>query len=142
MSRSDGWRWNCPASSPRPGAGWNTVKQPANEPPHAAASARATAELRRALVHYQAGRRDAALACCRTATELCPDYAEAHDMCAVMLITMGRRDESLAEFDEAIRLNPEYVEAHCNRGNALWAGDRLDGAEAAFRKASNCSQTM
>lgn len=56
-------------------------------------------------------------------------------MCAVMLITMGRRDESLAEFDEAIRLNPEYVEAHCNRGNALWAADRLDDAEAAFRKA-------
>ncbi len=114
------------------------MKQPADVPPHAAASAasaRATAELQQALVHYQAGRREAALACCRTAIELCPDYAEAHNICAVMLIATGRRDESLAEFDEAIRLNPEYVEAHCNRGNALWAVDRLDDAEAAFRKA-------
>jgi tetratricopeptide (TPR) repeat protein len=81
------------------------------------------------------GRREEAMAACRMAIELKPDYATPHNNLGFVLAGKGRLDEAIAECREALRLKPDYPEAHNNLGNALGDKGQLDGAIAECRQA-------
>ena len=65
------------------------------------------------------GKLDEAVACCRRALELKPDYAEAHNNLGNALKEQGKLDEAVACYRRALELKPDYAEAHNNLGNAL-----------------------
>ena len=90
-------------------------------------------------------RRSVAAATCLAATLLACAHApsgrdrrsaEIHHDLGVEAIRGGRPTEALKELDEALRLDPDFAEAHRARGLVLEFGfDKLDGAEAEFRRA-------
>ena len=60
-----------------------------------------------------------AIAACREAIRLKPDYAEAHTNLGLALYGSGDVSGAIAEYREAIRLKPDLVQPHSNLGNAL-----------------------
>lgn len=78
---------------------------------------------------------DEALAAFERAIALKPDYAEAHNNRALVLLDLMRFDEALAGFDTTITLKPDNAMAHNNRGAALQDLGRLDEALLSFEKA-------
>src|SRR5262249_53865414 len=50
-----------------------------------------------------------------------PDYSEAYNNLAVVLVQDGKMDEAVAGYTEALRLRTDYPEAHLNRALA-WLG--------------------
>ncbi|KQX25928.1 MULTISPECIES: O-linked N-acetylglucosamine transferase, SPINDLY family protein [unclassified Sphingomonas] len=69
------------------------------------------------------------------ATDLAPDYFEAHNNRGNALMDLRRLDEALASFDEAIRINPDYAQAHMNRGIVLRRLTRLRDSLASCNRA-------
>ena len=43
-----------------------------------------------------------------------PEYAEAYNNLAIILVKQERGDEAIANYHKALRLKPEYPEAHKN----------------------------
>ena len=70
----------------------------------------------RANAQVQQGKADEALASFRTAIALDPNYAEAHNNYARLLLELGQTDEALQEAKTAIRLLPGLALAHHNLG--------------------------
>ncbi|MDG2354377.1 MAG: tetratricopeptide repeat protein, partial [Paracoccaceae bacterium] len=65
------------------------------------------------------GRLDEALASCRQAIALKPDFAEAHNNMGNTLKELGRLDEAVAGYSQAIALKPGFAEAYLNLGIAI-----------------------
>ncbi len=63
-----------------------------------------------------------------------PDDTATLGNLGLALRALGRHDEALAPIERAARLQPTLPSAQLNRGNALKALGRLDGAEAAYRE--------
>jgi tetratricopeptide (TPR) repeat protein len=80
------------------------------------------------------GRLDEAVASCRAALRLRPDYAEAANNLGLALLGQGKT-EAIAQFGEALRLKPDYAMACNNLGNALRLRGDLKEAEKHFRRA-------
>ena len=70
----------------------------------------------------------------KTAVELEPDNAVAHNNLGLAWQRAGRLEDSVREHREAIRLDPELAEAHYNLGISLGALNRLDEAVASYRE--------
>jgi predicted O-linked N-acetylglucosamine transferase (SPINDLY family) len=76
-----------------------------------------------------------ALAACREAIRIAPEFAEAHVNLGLALRDAGLLDAAVASYREAIRVKPDLAEAQSNLGCALREQGRLDEAVAACRDA-------
>ena len=81
------------------------------------------------------GKLEEAVACCRRALQLKPDYATAHNNLGNALTEQGKLDEAVACYRRAIELNPGYAEAHSNLGIALKELGKPAEAVACCRRA-------
>jgi protein O-mannosyl-transferase len=64
-----------------------------------------------------------------------PDYPEAHNNLALILMREGRADEAAVQYREALKDNPDYAEAYNNLG-VIYAGQgKQREAEINFRRA-------
>jgi eukaryotic-like serine/threonine-protein kinase len=82
------------------------------------------------------GHLDEAVAACRRATELKPDYGYAHYDLGFFLFRMGRVDEALVPLRRAVELMPDNSVAHSKLGRVLADKGHLAEATAAWRRAS------
>lgn len=71
--------------------------------------------VRSALVKYQQGSPEAALADLTRAVELAPRYADLRCRRGTLLCELGRYSESLAELERALELDPDFEEARLRR---------------------------
>jgi tetratricopeptide (TPR) repeat protein len=78
---------------------------------------------------------DEAVASCRRALQLKPQYAEAHNNLGVALRGLGQLDEAVASCRRALQIKPQYAEAHNNLGIALKLSSLTSEAEASCRRA-------
>lgn len=76
-----------------------------------------------------------AIKCLHKATELQPDYAEAHANLGVTLEKCGRLTDALTSYREAIRLRPDHADAYFNAGNVLKEMGQPDEAVQHYRAA-------
>jgi Tfp pilus assembly protein PilF len=64
-----------------------------------------------------------------------PDYAEARNNLALILMREGRVDEAAAQYRETLKDNPDYAEAYNNLGVIFAGQGKSREAEAGFRRA-------
>jgi len=86
-------------------------------------------------VHAAAGRLGEAAACYAAVLAAHPDHAEAALNLAELHRGGHRYGDALAVLDGALRHHPETAHLWASRGNVLKVLDRLEEAEAAYRKA-------
>lgn len=84
---------------------------------------------------FAAGKLDAAAKCYREAINAAPDYAEAYNNLARVLIEQNRSDEAEQHLNRAIALKPDLANAYFNLGNLHQALGRSDPALVAYRQA-------
>ena len=82
---------------------------------------------KQAIAQFQSGRYEEAVASCREALRIKPDYAEAHSNLGVMLAALGRLDEAAGALRRALELNPALVDTRLNLGVML---NRLVGSRS------------
>ena len=85
------------------------------------------------------GKFDEAIAACRRAIEIKPDYADAYCNLGVALGMQGKLDEAIAAYRQAIEIKPDFAGTYTNLGKALAEQGKLDEAVAAFQQASTYS---
>jgi tetratricopeptide (TPR) repeat protein len=88
-----------------------------------------------ALIPGRNGRTDETIAHYKTAIDLDPKYATAHNNLGNALLDKGRLDEAIQEYRTAIDLDPEDATTHYNFGLALSDKGRLDEAIQEWREA-------
>jgi predicted O-linked N-acetylglucosamine transferase (SPINDLY family) len=71
----------------------------------------------------------------KTAVQLAPDDAIAHNNLGNALREHGKYAEAIASFRQALALKPDFAVAHCGLGLALRGGDQLDEAIRSYRHA-------
>ena len=64
-----------------------------------------------------------------------PDYADAHNNLALVLMREGKADEAAAQYREALKDNPDYAEAYNNLGVVFAGQGKWREAEDGFRRA-------
>ena len=82
------------------------------------------------------GRLDEALAICREAIRLRPDFGSAHIILGNIFQCRGEFAAAAAAYRESVRLEPEMVIGHLNLGLALWQCSQLADSIAAYRRAT------
>lgn len=91
--------------------------------------------LAKAEVDYLRNAHDEALAACRKATEVDPNYAEAYVMIGDLLrFDDKRRSEAIAALRSAIRINPTLPKPYDDLGGILESAKDEKGAEEVFRQ--------
>jgi superkiller protein 3 len=81
------------------------------------------------------GAKDEALAACRKALDLDPNFAEGYAMIGETLRwDEKRRDEAIAAYQSAIKINPRFLPAYEPLGELLDAAKDQKEAEAVFRR--------
>jgi protein O-GlcNAc transferase len=83
----------------------------------------------------QQGRLEEAIAACRQAIAIKPDYAEAHFNLGNALYDQGKLEEAVTAYRQAIAIKPDYFESHYNLGNVLHGRGKLEEAVNAYRRA-------
>jgi Flp pilus assembly protein TadD len=78
---------------------------------------------------------DDAVAFCRRALALKPDFAEAHNNLGNALKDQGKLAEAVAGYRRAAELKPDFAEACSNLGNALREQGNLHEAVVCYRRA-------
>jgi hypothetical protein len=78
------------------------------------------------------GEFDEAIAACRQAIALKPDYAGAHNNLGVSLMAVGGLDEAVEAFRRAIALKPDLADAHNNLGMTLLQNGRFEEGWAEY----------
>jgi tetratricopeptide (TPR) repeat protein len=81
------------------------------------------------------GEIDQAVACCRTALRLQPDFPEALNTLALALQAQGKTEAAIEQFRAALRIKPDFAMALNNLGNALLRQGDREAALAHFRQA-------
>ena len=71
-----------------------------------------------------------------------PEYAEAHNALAKMLVKTHRFDDALGHYREALRIWPGFAEAHLNLGALLVAMGRMDEARREVAEAVRLDPTL
>jgi len=84
------------------------------------------------------GHLDEAVACCRRALDLKPDFAEAYINLGNALKDQRKLDEAVACCRHALDLKPDSAEAHGSLGSILEEAGDLRDAEQSFRAALRC----
>ena len=88
-----------------------------------------------ALVRFQEGRAQDALAEITVALTIQPNAVEALATRGNILLRLGRLDQALQDFDRAIAAKPDYAEAFYNRGNCRQHLGHLEDAVADYSRA-------
>ncbi len=76
-----------------------------------------------------------AIACCRQALEIQPNFVPAHVNLGTSHQSLGRLDEAISCYRAAIELDPNSVDARCSLSDALRNMGRLDEAREHFEHA-------
>ena len=71
----------------------------------------------------------------RQATEIKPDFAQAHYNLGLGLVGCGRLDEAIVHYQKALEIKPEYADAHNNLGTIYAERGLFNEAFAHYRKA-------
>jgi tetratricopeptide (TPR) repeat protein len=87
-----------------------------------------------AMLNYQRGRRDAALAMLQAALRIDGSRADVHADLGLVLLTMGRFEEALASYDAGHAIAPDDPEPLNGRGVALLRLGRAAQALASFER--------
>jgi tetratricopeptide (TPR) repeat protein len=69
------------------------------------------------------------------ATELDPDYLEAHDLVGNALFRIGDYERSLLAYRRVVRIDADDAQGHYNIGLAYWSMGKYDEAERSWQKA-------
>lgn len=88
-----------------------------------------------ALIYWDLGQADRAIAHYESAIAMEPDDVRTRYNFATLLAEQRRFDEAAAHFNKAIALRPEHAETHNNLGAVLWARDRFGEAFDQFSEA-------
>ena len=70
----------------------------------------------------------------RTASQVEPNRADAHNMLGLALATVGRTADAIAEYNRALQLRADYASARFNLANVLVKAGRLEEAIANYRQ--------
>jgi tetratricopeptide (TPR) repeat protein len=81
------------------------------------------------------GQVDAAIAHCRKALQIKPDYAVAYNDLGYILTQRRQLDAAVTHYQKALQLRPDYTEAHYNLGIVLSKAGQVEAAMAHYRKA-------
>ena len=92
-------------------------------------------QIKRLLVHYQAGRLEEAEVLATSLTQQFPSHPFGWKVLGAVQKQAGRLSESLESAQIAIKLSPQDSQIHSNLGNTLRELGRLHEAEASHRKA-------
>lgn len=87
-----------------------------------------------AMLYFDQGRNEEAIAHYSSAIAIRPDLAQTHFNLGTALVKLGRTEEAEAELAEAVRLDPKFVEARNNYANLLQRLGRLPEAIAQYRE--------
>ena len=96
-------------------------------------NALAESNLGNAFLHQ--GQLDEAIAHCRQALEIEPDYGDAQNCLGFALFQRGQANEAIAHLEQAVRLQPSSAAAQNNLGITLLQLGRTDHAIAHFQSA-------
>ena len=86
-------------------------------------------------VDYRKGMIDEAVAECKKAIKLDPNYADAHLALGSIYFAKGMMDEAVAECKKAIKLDPNYADAHLVLGGTYSSRGMVNEGIAEFKKA-------
>jgi tetratricopeptide (TPR) repeat protein len=78
---------------------------------------------------------DTAIASCRQAIAVMPDFAKAHSNLGAALVLKGRLAEAIGTLETATRIDPDFAPAYVNLGDALLKENRIDDAVSALERA-------
>jgi tetratricopeptide (TPR) repeat protein len=90
---------------------------------------------------FQLKNLDDAVAACRRALELNPDYAEAFSNLSMVLLAQGKLAEAAEAGISAVRLKPDLADAHAALAAALLRLNRLDESITHSRQALSLNPT-
>lgn len=85
--------------------------------------------------YYSVGNLAEAIAACRLALELQPDWAPAYVTMGNVQQASGQIEEAMRLYSEAIALNPDFAEAYANLGSMLYKQGHLVEAIVNYEKA-------
>jgi tetratricopeptide (TPR) repeat protein len=96
---------------------------------------KAMSEVAKAEKFARANDHDQAIEHLRKATQISPEYADAHSNLGTQYVYENRFEEALAEYRKAIAIGPGSPPQYCNLSIALFALKRVPEAEEAARRA-------
>lgn len=86
-------------------------------------------------LYYAQGKLADAIAACRQALEVKPDWAAAYVTMGNVQQAQGQIDEAIRFYSEALAFNPDYAEAYANLGSMLYKQGRVVEAVVNYEKA-------
>ena len=89
----------------------------------------------KAELYYAQGQLSEAMACCRQALTLQPDWPPTYVTLANILQAQGQISEAINLYYRAIELNPDLAQAHVNLGSMFYRQGKLEEAIASYRQA-------
>jgi len=109
---------------------------PPTPTPAASPTPSASEYMEMGLDYRDAGQLDEAAAAFEAATQLDPDFAEAHYNLGLTYADLGEFERAIAEQEAAIELAPDLAEAHNGLGLAYYGLERFDEAIAEYAEAT------
>ncbi len=93
-------------------------------------------------LYYAQGQLSEAIACCREALSLQPNWAPTYVTLANILQAQGKISEAINLYYQAIEFNPDLSQAHVNLGSMFYRQGKLEEAIACYRKAIQLQPEM
>jgi len=93
-------------------------------------------------LYYAQGQLSEAIACCREALSLQPNWPPTYVTLANILQAQGKISEAIDLYYRAIDLNPDLSQAHVNLGSMFYRQGKLEEAIAYYRKAIQLQPEM
>ncbi|MEM1168732.1 MAG: tetratricopeptide repeat protein [Cyanobacteria bacterium P01_H01_bin.35] len=93
-------------------------------------------------LYYAQGQLSEAIACCREALNLQPNWPPTYVTLANILQAQGKISEAISLYYRAIEFNPDLSQAHVNLGSMFYRQGKLEEAIACYRKAIQLQPEM
>lgn len=93
-------------------------------------------------IYLHSGMAQKAYMVAKQATQADPEFFEAHDLLANILLSMGKPVEAIAEYRLALRGNPRPSLVYSNLGNSYLAVGKFEEALVQFEKALDLDSTL
>ncbi|MGD1806199.1 tetratricopeptide repeat protein [Dapis sp. BLCC M126] len=93
-------------------------------------------------LYYAQGQLSEAIACCRQALSLQPNWAPTYVTLANILQAQGQISEAISLYYQAIEFNPDLSQAHVNLGSMFYRQGKLEEAIGCYRKAIQLQPEM